>query len=220
MAEIAKYIEHTILKPDTSLTDLRRVCEEAHKHGFAGLCIPPHFVRDARRMMDDLNPKTRIVTVVGFPMGYSAIAAKSEEIKRATEDGADEIDAVINIAAIKSGQWNHVGNDIEAMSLATNMRGRTLKLILECGLLNQDEMSRICEMATESRVGWLKTGTGFHGHPATPEMVRILRALSPEHIKIKAAGGIRTLAEAEALIAAGADRIGTSSGVEMAQASR
>lgn len=215
MSEIAKFIEQTILKPDTSLADVRRVCEEAQKHGFVGVCVPPLFVRDARRFMDERNLKTRIVTVVGFPMGYSGIAAKSEEIKRATEDGADEIDAVVNIAAIKSAQWNHVGNDIEALALATNLRGRSLKLILECGLLTTEELRRACELASASRVAWLKTGTGFHGHPATPDMVRALRALAPAHIKIKAAGGIRTLADAQALLDAGADRIGTSAGVEI-----
>ena len=213
MQEIANFIEQTILKPDTCLTDVRRVCEEAQLHGFAAVCVPPPFVREARRLMDELHPKTRVVTVVGFPMGYSAIAAKSEEIKRATEDGADEIDAMINIAAIKSGQWNHVANDIEALALATNMRGRILKLILECGLLTSTEIQRICELAATSRVAWLKTGTGFHNLPATPEMVRTLRSFTPAHIKIKAAGGIRTLVDAQALIDAGAERIGTSAGV-------
>lgn len=217
MSEIATFIEQTILKPDTTLAEVRRVCEEASRYKFAGICIPPFFVRDARRMSDELGSKTRIVTVVGFPMGYSAIAAKSEEIKRATEDGADEIDAVINIAAVKCGQWNTVGNDIEAMALATNMRGRSLKIILECGLLTAEEMERVCALASTSRVAWLKTGTGFHGHPATPEMVRMLRALAPLSIKIKAAGGIRTLEAAQALIDAGADRIGTSAGVELIQ---
>ena len=218
MSEIAKYIEQTILKPDVTSADVRRVCEEAKRHGFAGVCIPPYFVREARRLLDDLNPRARVVTVVGFPMGYSAIAAKSEEIKRAAEDGADEIDAVVNIAAIKSGQWNHVGNDIEALALATNMKGRSLKLILECGLLTEAEIARVCELAENSRVPWLKTGTGFHGCPATPEMVRKLRSLAPEKIKIKAAGGIRTLADMQALLEAGADRIGTSAGVEIVAA--
>lgn len=218
MTEIAKFIEQTILKPDTTLSDVRRVCADAQKHGFAGVCVPPLFVRDARRMLDDV--KIRVVTVVGFPMGYSAIAAKSEEIKRATEEGADEIDAVINLAAVKSGQWNHVGNDIEALALATNMRGRSLKLILECGMLTPEEIQRLCTLAADSRVAWLKTGTGFHGHSATPDMVRALRAWAPAQLKIKAAGGIRTLAEAQALIDAGAERIGSSAGVEIVGAAK
>lgn len=212
-SDIAKFIEHTILKPDTTATEVRRVCEEAAKHGFVGVCVPPLFVRDARRLLDGLNAKIRVVTVVGFPMGYSAIAAKSEEIKRATDEGADEIDAVVNIAAIKSDQWNLVRNDIEALALATNMRGKSLKLILECGLLNAQEIIRVCELANEARVMWLKTGTGFHGHPATPDMVRTLRQAADGNIKIKAAGGIRTLTEAQALVDAGAERLGTSAGV-------
>ncbi|MBN8678224.1 MAG: deoxyribose-phosphate aldolase [Chitinophagales bacterium] len=220
MSEIAKYIEQTILRPDTRLEDVKELCAQAGKHGFGGICIPPLYVRDTRRMLDDLSPRTRVVTVIGFPMGYAAIAAKSEEIKRATEDGADEIDAVINIAAVKSGNWNHVANDIEAMSLATNMRGKVLKLILECGLLNNEEMERLSALALKSRINWLKTGTGFHGHPATPDMVRNLIKLAPDGMKIKAAGGIRTLAEAQALIDAGAERIGTSAGVEMVTAGK
>lgn len=215
MSELAKFIEQTILKPDTTLADVRRVCDEAVQYGFAGICIPPLFVRDARRMLESAGAKTRLVTVVGFPMGYSAIAAKSEEIKRANDEGADEIDAVVNIAAIKSGQWNHVGHDIEALTLATSMRGKTLKLILECGLLTDDELLRVCEAARSARITWLKTGTGFHGHPATPEMVIALRRLVPESIKIKAAGGIRSREQAQALLSAGADRIGTSAGVEL-----
>jgi deoxyribose-phosphate aldolase len=220
MSTIAAHIEQTILKPETRLEDVKLLCEQAKQYGFGGICIPPLFVRDARRMLDELSPRTRVVTVVGFPMGYSAIAAKSEEIKRATEDGADEIDAVINIAAVKSGNWNHVANDIEAMSLATNMRGRSLKLILECGLLTPDEIQRLCVLAAESRINWLKTGTGFHGHPATVEMVRSLRTMAPATMRIKAAGGIRTLADAQALLDAGAERIGTSAGVDMVTASR
>ena len=220
MSEIAKFIEQTILKPDTSLEELQRVCEEAKQQGFLGLCIPPYFVRETRRILDEISPKTRVVTVVGFPMGYTGIAAKTEEIKRATEDGADEIDALVNIAAIKSAQWNHVRNDIESLALATNMRGRTLKLILECGLLSSEEIHQVCELAESARIGWLQTGTDFNGQTATPEMVRTLRSIAPANIKIKAAGGIRSLSEAQALIEAGADRIGTSMGLEIVGTSK
>ncbi len=214
MIELAKAIEHTVLRPDTTLADVRQVCQEAQQHGFAGVCIPPLFVRDARRLLGD-DSKIRVVTVVSFPMGYTAIAAKSEEIKRAIDDGADDVDAVINIAAVKSGNWNHVEHDIDSVARATHMRGRKLKLILECGLLTEPEIRRLCELAQESRVTWLKTGTGFHGHPATPEMVRQLRSLAPPSIKIKASGGIKTLAVAKALLEAGADRLGTSASVDL-----
>jgi deoxyribose-phosphate aldolase len=219
MSDLAKFIEHTILKPDTTLTDARRVCDEAKKHEFAAVCIPPLFVREARRVLGD-DTRIRLATVVGFPMGYSAIPAKSEEIKRALEEGADDIDAVVNIAAVKSGNWNHVQHDIEGVALATHMRGRTLKIILECGFLTPDEIKKIAEIAANARVAWLKTGTGFHGFPATPDMVRQLRAAAPEGVKIKAAGGIRTAEIAKKLLDAGADRLGTSASLEIIGAAK
>lgn len=206
---LATHIEHTVLKPDCTLANVRQVCEEAQRYDFAAVCIPPFFVRDARRFLGE-NARIRVATVVGFPMGYTGIAAKSEEIRRASEDGADDIDAVLNIAAVKSGNWNHVGHDVEGIARAAHIRGRTLKLILECGLLDAEEISRICALARELGIAYLKTGTGFHGYPATAAMVRALRELAPASIKIKAAGGIRTRADAEALLAAGADRLGTS----------
>lgn len=214
MTELAKAIEHTVLRPDTTMADVRQVCQEAQHYGFAGVCIPPLFVRDTRRLLGD-DSRIRIVTVVGFPMGYTAIAAKSEEIKRAIDDGADDVDTVINLSAVKSGNWNHVEHDIDSVARATHMRGRKLKLILECGLLTEAEILRLCELAKESRIGWLKTGTGFNGHPATPEMVRQLRNLAQPSVKIKAAGGIRTLALARALLAAGAEMLGTSASVDI-----
>ena len=214
MVDLAKFIEHTILKPDTTIADVRRLCEEAQQHGFAAVCVPPLYVRDACRVLGE-NRRVRVATVVGFPMGYSAIPAKSEEIKRAIDEGADDIDAVINIAAAKSENWNHVERDIEAVARATHMRGRTLKLILECGFLLEPEIKKLCELAHAAHVEWLKTGTGFHDRPATADMVRSLRAIAPENFRIKAAGGIRSTRDAEALIAAGADRLGTSASLEI-----
>jgi len=210
MSELAKYIEHTVLKPDTSLSDVKKVCEAALQHQFAAVCIPPFFVRDARRILGE-NSKIRLATVIGFPMGYVAIAAKSEEIKRAIEEGADEVDAVINIAAVKTGNWNQVTHDIDSLARAAQMRGKILKLILECGLLSPDEIRQICAIAQEHRVTWLNTGTGFHGIPATVEMVRTLRSFAAPDTKIKATGGIRTAAIAQLLIEAGVNRMGTSS---------
>jgi deoxyribose-phosphate aldolase len=214
MSDFSKYIEHTLLKPDCSLIDIKKVCEEAIKFGFAGVCIPPLYMRDAKRILGDLSP-IRLSTVVGFPMGYSSIASKSEEIKRAVDEGADDIDAVANIAAIKNGNWNHVSNDIESMIRATHMRGRQFKLILECGLLTDDEIKQLAQLGIDLGATYLKTGTGFHGFPATVEMVSNLKKISQGKIKIKAAGGIRTLADAKRLVDAGADLIGTSSGVKI-----
>lgn len=214
MPALAQHIEHTILKPDTKASDIGRVCEEAVQFGFAAVCIPPLFVREARNILGDRS-KTRLATVVGFPMGYSSISSKSDEIKRAMDEGANDIDAVLNIAAVKSGLWNHVSRDIDALTLTTQSRGGILKLILECGLLANDEMVRVIGIAREAGLPWLKTGTGFHGHDATPGMVKNLVSLAGNHFKIKAAGGIRTAEQAQALIDAGAHRIGTSSAMVM-----
>lgn len=214
MSGLAKFIEHTVLKPETTLKDVQRVCEEAVKHDFAGVCIPPLYVREARRLTGD-DKRIKVVTVVGFPMGYSAIASKSEEVKRAVDEGADDIDAMINIAAVKSGNWNHVSNDIDSLARVTQMRGQTLKLILECGLLTDQEIARLCELAREFRVSWLKTGTGFHGFPATVEMVQKLRSIATDEFRIKAAGGIRNAKIAQSLIDAGADRLGTSASLDI-----
>jgi deoxyribose-phosphate aldolase len=215
MTNLNQYIEHTLLKADTSISAVRRICEEALKHQFGGVCLPPFFMRDARRLLGEPKRSMRLSTVVGFPMGYSAIAAKIEEIKRATEEGADDIDAVVNIAAVKSAQWNHVNNELESLLLATSMRGRTLKLILECGLLTETEIQRLCERVAALNIPFVKTGTGQHGIHAAPSMVATLRQLLPPAIQIKAAGGIRTRDQAEALIYAGAARIGTSAGIQI-----
>lgn len=214
MTEIPKLIEHTLLRPDTTLADIRNLCDEAIQHQFAAVCIPSFFVRDARRILGDAS-RIRLVTVVGFPMGYSGIAAKSEEIRRAIDDGADEIDAVINIAALKSNNWNHVSQDIDSVARATNLRGKILKLILECGLLTETEIGKVCELAQESHVTWLKTSTDMHGLSCTPEMLRTLRSLAHPTIKLDASGGIRTAEDARVLIAAGADRLGTSAALQM-----
>jgi deoxyribose-phosphate aldolase len=209
MPELSKYIEYTLIKPDTALSDVKKVCEEAMAHQFAGICIPPLFARDARRILGEYS-KIRLATIIGFPMGYSAIAAKSEEIKRAVEEGVDEVDGVLNIAAIKTGNWNHVEHDIDSMARAAYIRGKILKLIVECGLLSPDELKKVGALAAQYRVTWLVTCTGFHGFQATPDMVRALAGIAEADIKIKAAGGIRTAAAAQALLDAGAARIGTS----------
>lgn len=214
MSDLAKRLEYTLLKPDSTAAEVRQLCADALEHRMGGVCVPPLFVRDARRIIGEGGP-VKVVTVIGFPMGYSAIAGKSEEIKRAIDEGTDELDAVLNLAALKSDNWNHVQNDLDSMARATHMRGRLLKVILECGLLTEMEIERVCRIAFDLRIDFVKTGTGFHGHPATVDMVRILRRLAPAEMRIKAAGGIRTTAEAEALLEAGADRIGTSAALDI-----
>jgi len=208
--DLARFIDATILKPDTTLADVKTLCEEAKQYGFATVCVPPFFVKDAVKALEGTPVLTS--TVVGFPMGYSATPAKVEEIKKAIDEGATELDCVINLCAVKSKQWNYVRNEMDSMAMACQMRGKTIKVILETGLLNETEVAKLCEMAAEVKVNFIKTSTGVNGKGATAPIVASLRKKLPAFIKIKASGGIRERKFAEELIAAGADRIGTSSG--------
>jgi deoxyribose-phosphate aldolase len=212
---IADFIEHTLLRPDTDLKAIQLACEIASKHHFAGVCLPPYFMRDARRVLGEGFKIPKLVTVAGFPMGYTSIASKSEEIKRAIEEGADEIDVVAPIAAIKSGNWNHVTHDIDSVTRAVHLKGRIIKIIFEVGLLTQQEILSLIDVCVGCEVDFIKTSTGMFGHDATVDQVRFLRGHLPENIKIKASGGIRTKKLAEDLIAAGAVRIGSSVGSEL-----
>ncbi len=211
--DLARFIDSTILKPDTTIADIKKLCEDAKTHGFAAVCVPPFFVKDAVKELEGSSVTT--CTVVGFPMGYSATPAKVEEIKKAIDEGATELDCVINICAVKSKQWNYVRNEIDSMAMACQMRGKIIKLILETGLLTELEITKLCEMATEVKVNFVKTSTGINGKGASVKIVDLLRKKLPTSIKIKASGGIRDRKLAEELVAAGADRIGTSSGAEI-----
>ena len=210
--DLAAYIDHTILIPNCTANDIKRVCEEAIEYGFFAVCIPPYYVRQAARLLEETPVK--IVTVVGFPMGYAAIPAKVEEIKRAIDEGADEIDIVINITAVKNGDWAHVRNDIDGVTMAVHLKGKKVKVIFETALLEDIEILKLCNICKEVGVDFVKTSTGYQGG-ATVEQVKMLRANLPETIKLKASGGIRTTETARQMIAAGADRIGTSSGVSI-----
>jgi deoxyribose-phosphate aldolase len=208
--DIHKVIEQTLLKPDCTLKDIQALCEEALQYHFYGVCIPPYYVRDAARIIKE---QAKVITVVGFPMGYSTIPSKVEEIKRAIDEEADEIDAVVNICAIKSGNWNHVKSEIDSMSRAVSMRGKVFKLIIETGLLTRDEMKKVLRIAEDNDVDFIKTSTGVNADGATVEVVKFLREnLSPK-VKIKASGGIKSFEMADKLMRVGANRIGTSSGI-------
>lgn len=206
----ASVIDHTILKPDCSIDDIKRVCKEAITHQFASVCVPPYYIKDAARILDGENVK--VCTVIGFPFGYTATVAKVEEIKRAINDDIDELDVVVNIAAVKSGHWNHVKNDIESITMAAHLKGKVIKIIFETSLLTEEEIKNLCAICNEKGVDFVKTSTGFNGSGATEETIRFLKENLLPKIKIKASGGIKTREQAEALINAGADRLGTSSG--------
>ncbi len=208
--ELNHKIDHTFLKPDAKEEDIRRLCDEALQYGFAAVCIPPFYVPLAAEMLADSS--VAVATVIGFPLGYSCTAAKVEEIKKAINDGAEELDVVVNLCAVKSGRWNVVRNDMDAVIRAAHLKGKIVKIIIETGLLTDEEMKRLCQMAAELEADFVKTSTGFNGPGASVEVVRKLRKCLPKGAKIKASGGIRTPEFAQELVEAGADRLGASSG--------
>jgi len=212
---IAQYIEQTLLKPDTTKEQVKKLLEDAIQEGFTGVCIPPYYVKYSREILGDSPIK--LVTVVGFPLGYQLISSKMEETKKAIEDGADEIDMVINIAAVKSGEYNHVKDGIEGVATFCRLKAKPIKVIIETCLLDDTEMLKVCEILEEIGVDYVKTSTGMNGEGATVENILKLREWLPSRIRIKASGGIKTLESARELVKAGALRLGTSSGMKIVE---
>jgi deoxyribose-phosphate aldolase len=204
------FIDHTILKPDCSGEDVQRVCEEAIAHQFAAVCIPPYYVKTAHQLLEGSSVK--VATVIGFPLGYNPTPAKVEEVKKAIDEGADEVDAVVNICAVKNGNWNYVTNDIESMVTIARLRGKLSKIILETGLMTDEEIKKLCEICVQAGADYVKTSTGFNGTGATLHAVKLMHDTLKGGAKIKASGGIRTAFDAQQFIEAGASRLGTSSG--------
>lgn len=211
--DLAKAIDHTLLTPNATVNEIKQLCKEAIEYGFAAVCVPPYFVKEAVKQLE--NHRIKVATVIGFPMGYSATPAKVEEVKRAIDEGIDEIDVVVNICAIKEGNWSYVRNDIDSMTRAAHLKGKIIKVIFEMGLLEMDEVKQLCKICQEVDVNYIKTSTGINGTPATVEMVKTLKALAGKEIKIKASAGIRTYDDAIQLINAGAHRLGTSAGTKI-----
>ena len=209
--QINKYIDHTILKPATLVTDIEKVCREAQEYGFAAVCIPPLFVKKSKELLQDTGVK--VATVIGFPFGYSAIEAKLAEILLAMVDGADELDVVINIMAIKNNDWHFVSNEINHIMPVVKSRQKTIKIIIESGVLTRDELLKCCELYGAAGIDFLKTSTGYAEKSATVEDVRTMRENLPAHVQVKASGGIRTYGFAKELIEAGATRLGCSASV-------
>lgn len=211
--KLATFIDHTLLRPDSTLSDIQKLCEEATQFGFAAVCVPPYYVGRSSQLLE--KKATKVATVIGFPMGYTTTVAKVEEIKRAIDEGVDELDVVVNVSAIKSGEWTDVQNDLDRMITTAHLRRKLIKVILETGLLTPAEIKRACEICRELKPDFVKTSTGFNGEGATIGMVKLLRENLSKEIKIKASGGIRTLEDALRLIEAGAVRLGTSSSVRI-----
>jgi len=210
---LAQYIEHTLLKADTDSNAVKQLCEEAITSNFCGVCVPPYFVSLATELLAE--QEVNVVTVIGFPMGYAATPAKVEEAKRAIQEGADEIDVVVNIAAIKDANWAYVRNDIHSLTTIAHLQGKIVKIIFETALLTDNEMKQLCEICNESQVNYVKTATGFNEVNTSPEVIRFLKNQMNSDIKIKASGGIHSKEQALALIEAGASRIGTSRGLQI-----
>ena len=217
--DISKYIEHTLLKQDATKDGLEKLFEEAIQNNFLGVCVNPCFVKDAKKFLKNSNVK--IVTVIGFPLGANTPEVKAFETKKAIEDGADEIDMVINVSKLKDKDYDYVKNDIEIVRHACP--DNILKVILETDLLTKEEIKKACEICIDAKADLVKTSTGFvkNGVGAKVEDVELMyQTVSPFGLKVKASGGIRDSEKALALIKAGATRLGTSSGLKIAEEMR
>ena len=211
--EILEKCDHTLLRTDCTSGEIKKLCDEAIKYNCASVCIPPCHVAGARRYVGD---RLRICTVIGFPNGYATTASKVFEARDAIENGADEIDMVINLSMVKDHYWVDVANEIREMRNAT--RGKLLKVIIECCLLTEEEKVHLCKIVSDFDADYIKTSTGFSTGGATRGDVKLLRENCSAAVKVKAAGGISSLQDAEDFIALGADRLGTSRLVALAAA--
>lgn len=206
-----KMIDHTVLKADTPLETVKRICDEAMEYGFASVCINPCHVAYCADYLKDSD--VNVCTVIGFPLGANTSAVKAFETKDAIANGADEIDMVMNIGALKDKNYDLVRDDVKAVVEAAN--GTLVKVILETCLLTEDEIKKACELCVEAKADYVKTSTGFSTRGATIEDVRIMKEAVHGKAKVKAAGGVRTPEDMVKIVAAGADRIGTSAGCSL-----
>ena len=206
-----KMIDHTVLKADTPLETVKRICDEAMEYGFASVCINPCHVAYCADYLKDSD--VNVCTVIGFPLGANTSAVKAFETKDAIANGADEIDMVMNIGALKDKNYDLVRNDVKAVVEAAN--GTLVKVILETCLLTEDEIKKACELCVEAKADYVKTSTGFSTRGATIEDVQIMKAAVQGKAKVKAAGGVRTHEDMVKIVDAGADRIGTSAGCSL-----
>lgn len=211
ITEILRRTDHTLLRPDATWEAIRRLCDEGMTFGTASVCIPPLYVAQGAEYLCGRLP---VCTVIGFPTGYSTTAVKAAETRQAAADGADEIDMVIPVGRVKEGAYDAVLADIQLVRAACE--GKILKVIVETCLLTEDEKRRMCDIVSASGADYIKTSTGFSKGGATVADIRLFAAHVAPRVKIKAAGGIGTLADAAALLEAGADRLGSSRLVELA----
>lgn len=209
MRNIQNYIEHTNLKPTITSDDIEMLLNEAQENNIFGICVPPFWVKKVKRDIGKTN--TKLITVIGFPLGYQMSQTKEAEAIQAIKDGADELDMVLNISAVKSQMmWPKI--EIAKMGKLAHENGKILKVIIETAYLNNSEIVEACKICADAGADFVKTSTGFATEGAKLQHVELMRSVLPDHVAIKASGGIKTYEQAVQLIEAGAERIGTSSG--------
>jgi deoxyribose-phosphate aldolase len=211
--ELNKYIDHTLLKPEATSDDIIKLCEEAKQYKFKAVCVNPCYVGLCKEHL--LNSDVKIATVIGFPLGANTIESKVYETENALINGAEEIDMVINIGKLKSGDFDYVFNEIREVVNKASERKAIVKVIIETCLLTDDEKIKACELAKKANANFVKTSTGFSTGGATVEDVRLMKKVVGGDLEVKASGGIRDLETFRKMIEAGATRIGTSSGVKI-----
>lgn len=210
---LAPYIDHTILRPDTSIEEVVKICQEAKQYGFAAVCVPPNFVAQAVQTLKDCSVK--VATVVGFPFGYSNASAKKAECIAAIADGVEEIDMVANIIDIKALNEEKISKEWSEILQVVRLHNKCLKIIIESGILKEEEIKFCCHLANKHKIDFLKTSTGYASVGATVDAVKLMRANLHPDIQIKASGGIRNAETAIAMIKAGATRIGASASLQI-----
>ena len=206
-----KYIDHTILKATASSSDVQKLCEEAIEHEFYSVCVNGCYVADAKQLLQGTDVK--VAAVVGFPLGAMTTAAKVFEAKEAVENGASEIDMVINVAKLKDGEFDYVENEIRLIKEAIG--DNVLKVIIETCYLTDEEKVKACELSLVAKVDFVKTSTGFGTGGATYEDVKLMKSVVGDNAKVKASGGVRDKETAQKYVDLGAERLGTSSGIKI-----
>ncbi|HEX9615556.1 MAG TPA: deoxyribose-phosphate aldolase [Bacteroidota bacterium] len=209
--KIAKMIDHTLLKPDATVGQIERLCAEAKQYGFASVCINPSYVKLCAKLLRDSAVK--VCTVIGFPLGATSSESKAFEAERAVQDGARELDMVINVGRLKSGDYQYVESDIAGVVRTAKRHGVLTKVIIETGLLADEEKVKACLLAKNAGAHFVKTSTGFAKGGATVGDIALMRKVVGPSLGVKASGGVRTQEDAKALIESGADRIGASASV-------
>ena len=210
---LAKHIDHTLLKADCTQSEIEKLCSEAVQFNMAAVCVPPFYVDAAKNFLAGTD--VQLATVIGFPLGYNTTFTKVEEARKAIDDGADELDMVMNITAFKSKQFIAVANDIDSVCTLAHLHNKKVKVIIESGLLSEEEIKTACKICIDANADFVKTSTGMLGAGATVEVVKLIRSCLPQHMQVKASGGIRNKIFALDLITAGAERLGTSAGVSI-----